>query len=426
VDRFLEIAGLITRWFMAALACVFFIDFLFLIGQSAEQSQELAGMAIGKAVICGGAAAIWFYRARKARQMQTVMEYTLKARQSAAPVQLNVSPLQVPTEQTQVAMPPETGPNPQEINKMICGACGKESAGDKFCPHCGKTFVRRPSVIESPIPPPEVQSVTDTLTDESEPIRDGVAGTAIRVGTLVFGAFSAISLLVSIVKGLVPIYLLEAAGWAGVAWYWQGKKTHSDVAKAIVIVLAVMVAIGEVVHIALQADFKSTSATTSDPFEKYAVPSGASSASDYGGVGTAGQNQTVTTSGASAASHVADIEKQAVALFNQKQYREARPLFEQNCNGIDENGFKYVGFDGDMKACNYLGYVYAQGLGGPRNTKQAIIVYQRACDQGTLSSCASLGSLYQDARNIDEASKYFQKACTGGLAEACDLLRGVQ
>jgi TPR repeat protein len=79
-----------------------------------------------------------------------------------------------------------------------------------------------------------------------------------------------------------------------------------------------------------------------------------------------------------------------------------------------------------MKACNYLGYLYAQGLGGLRDTKQAIIVYQRACDQGTLSSCASLGSLYQDARNIDEARKYFQKACTGGLAEACDLLRGVQ
>ena len=102
---------------------------------------------------------------------------------------------------------------------------------------------------QSSDPPPEVQSVTDTLTDESEPIRDGVAGTAIRVGTLVFGAFSAISLLVSIVKGLVPIYLLEAAGWAGLAWYWQGKKTHSELAKAIVIVLAVLVAIGEVVHV---------------------------------------------------------------------------------------------------------------------------------------------------------------------------------
>ncbi len=206
------------------LACGSF-SFSILIGQSADQSQELAGIAIGRAVICGGAAAIWFYRARKAKRAQTLVEYTLNARQSAAPVQLNVTSLPVPTEQTQLATPPEAAPISQEINKMICGACGKESASDfKFCPHCGKAFVPRPSVIESPSPSPEVHSVTDTPTDESQPIKDGVAGTAIRVGTLVFGAFSAISLLVSIVKGLVPIYLLEAAGWAGIAWYWQGKR----------------------------------------------------------------------------------------------------------------------------------------------------------------------------------------------------------
>jgi TPR repeat protein len=42
------------------------------------------------------------------------------------------------------------------------------------------------------------------------------------------------------------------------------------------------------------------------------------------------------------------------------------------------------------------------------------------------SSCASLGSLYQDAGNTDEADKYFQKACNGGVAESCKLLRGVQ
>jgi len=141
---------------------------------------------------------------------------------------------------------------------MVCNVCDKDSAdGFKFCPHCGNTFTPALSVNEPPIPPPEVQSVTDTLTDESEPIRDGVAGTAIRVGTLVFGGFSAISLLVSIVKGLVPIYLLEAAGWAGVAWYWQAKKTHSDFAKAVVVVIAILVGIGEVVHIASQADTSS-------------------------------------------------------------------------------------------------------------------------------------------------------------------------
>jgi len=296
----------------------------------------------------------------------------------------------------------------QKITETVCRACGKESAGEfNFCPHCGEAFVPKPSVIESSNPWPEVQPVADAPTDESEPIRDGVAGTAIRVGTLVFGAFSAICLLVSIVKGLVPIYLLEAAGWAGIAWYWQWKKTHSDVAKAIVIVLAVLVAIGEVIHIASQPDSKSSAPTTSNPFAA------------YGG-------HEVAPAEASTASHVADVEKQAVALFSQKQYKEARPLFEQACNGTDENGFKYAGFDGKMKACNYLGYLYAQGLGGPHETKKARDAYQKACDQGILPSCASLGTLYQDAGESGNARKYFQKACDGGVAEACGLLRGVQ
>ena len=149
---------------------------------------------------------------------------------------------------------------------MVCNVCDKDSAdGFKFCPHCGNTFTPALSLNEPPIPAPEVHSVTGTLTEESVSIRDGVAGTAIRLGTLVFGAFSAISLLVSIVKGLVPIYLLEAAGWAGLAWYWQKKKTHSELAKAIVIVLAVLVAIGEVVHIVsqLSSEPKQTAVDTS-------------------------------------------------------------------------------------------------------------------------------------------------------------------
>jgi len=57
--------------------------------------------------------------------------------------------------------------------------------------------------------------------------------------------------------GQVPINLLEASGWAGVAWYWQAKKTHGDFAKAVVVVIAILAGIGEVVHIASQADTSS-------------------------------------------------------------------------------------------------------------------------------------------------------------------------
>jgi len=111
---------------------------------------------------------------------------------------------------------------------MVCPACSKQSADEfRFCPHCGKNFWVGLPMIESPPLSPEIRPVKDTPGEESGPSKDGVSGNAIKVGSLIFGAFSAVSLLVSIFKGLVPIYLLEAAGWAGVAWHWQGRKTHS-------------------------------------------------------------------------------------------------------------------------------------------------------------------------------------------------------
>jgi len=109
-----------------------------------------------------------------------------------------------------------------------------------------------------------------------------------------------------------------------------------------------------------------------------------------------------------------ETEYQAEALYKQMHYSDARSLFEKACT------------DGEMKACSYLGYLCAKGLGGEHDLQKARVVYQKACDHGTLSSCASLGSLYQDAGNSEEAIKYFQKACNGGVAEACELLRDVQ
>jgi TonB family protein len=108
VDDIWKVVGTICRYVLAVLACWWFFWFLALIGQPAERSQELAGVAFGKAVICGAAAAIWFYRARKAKQAQKLIEYTAKTREAAAPVQADVSPPPVPTEQKQSIPLPES------------------------------------------------------------------------------------------------------------------------------------------------------------------------------------------------------------------------------------------------------------------------------------------------------------------------------
>jgi hypothetical protein len=108
------------------------------------------------------------------------------------------------------------------------------------------------------------------------------------------------------------------------------------------------------------------------------------------------------------------VYDQALSAYHLKQYDQARTLFSQACDG------------NDMRACNYLGYMYAKGQGGPQSTGMARAVYQKACDQGNLASCVGLGSLYQDDGNKAEASKYFQKACNGKVAEGCELLRALQ
>jgi hypothetical protein len=311
----------------------------------------------------------------------------------------------------------------QKATRTVCPSCAKELVGEfSFCPHCGKALVSappavEPSAVEPSVSPSAVNAISEQQTEEQQASEVSNADKSNKIGTWVFGSFSALALLVSIIKGIVPIYLIESAIWAGAAWYWHSKKTHSELAKAIVIVFASLIAIGEVIQIAKEfvSEPKQTRIAAPNPIDDLFQEQH----------GSPDQSQAVATSGASAASHVAGIEQQAVALFSQKQYKEARPLFEQACNGTDENGFKYAGFDGEMKACNYLGYLYAQGLGGPHETKKARDAYQKACDQGILPSCASLGTLYQDAGDGSNARKYFQKACDGGVAEACGLLRGV-
>jgi len=304
---------------------------------------------------------------------------------------------------------------------MICHGCRRETAdGFSFCPYCGAAFSVGAPLIDVPGSTLQATPIVEVATKDPTPPINIPSARTNEIGTYVFGTFAVISLLVSISKGLVPIYLIESAAWAGGAWYWHRKQQHSELSKAVVIVLAALIFIGEGIQIIskLRSEPTQTRVDTSNPIDLDSFAAGNNSGTNA--------SQTVGVSGTSAAARAADLENVAVTLFNQKQYRESRPLFEQACNGTDENGFKYVGVSGEMKACNYLGYLYARGLGGPLDVNKAKDIYQRACEQGILTSCASLGSLYQNSGNHEKARQYFQRACKGGLAESCELQSGVQ
>jgi hypothetical protein len=131
----LKVVGIICRYILAALACWWFFWFLALIGQSAERSQELAGMAFGKAIICGAAASIWFYRARKAKQVRKLVDYSVEARRSAAPVHTDITPSPATAEQTPSILPPEP---PQDSNTEVNE---QPAQPDVPMPLAGKIFI---------------------------------------------------------------------------------------------------------------------------------------------------------------------------------------------------------------------------------------------------------------------------------------------
>jgi TPR repeat protein len=151
----------------------------------------------------------------------------------------------------------------------------------------------------------------------------------------------------------------------------------------------------------------------------FGPPEGATGSEQASGVSQPASSADASAPAAAAAKPQAGgaddpVYDQAKASFDSKQYAQARTLFSQDCDG------------GGLKGCDYLGYLYAQGLGGAQDAEKAAGVFLKACTGGNLSSCASLGSLYEDAGNGTEARTYYQKACDGGLAESCKLLRGVQ
>ncbi len=129
---------------------------------------------------------------------------------------------------------------------MFCGVCGSEFPDDfSFCPKCGRS-VRTNRLPEGPqavAATPTLEAEPDTKNQKSAPSMPVAA--RFNYGTVVFAAFSVLSLLVCLAKGIVPIYLGESVLWAAVAWYWQKKSPWSETAAGIVLLVAVGVAGGE-------------------------------------------------------------------------------------------------------------------------------------------------------------------------------------
>lgn len=75
-----------------------------------------------------------------------------------------------------------------------------------------------------------------------------------------------ITLLVSLFKGFVPIYLAESALWRAIAWYWHKRNPASQKANLAVLLLAVVVAAGEGYSVGHKAGRNEASPKVRDAF----------------------------------------------------------------------------------------------------------------------------------------------------------------
>src|SRR5271157_3841556 len=77
-----EVVGKISRYALAAVACVSFAQFLLLIGVSTEHAQRLAGETLARALLCGAVAAWWFHRDRRNNRLKLAAEKLMQVQHS--------------------------------------------------------------------------------------------------------------------------------------------------------------------------------------------------------------------------------------------------------------------------------------------------------------------------------------------------------
>jgi TPR repeat protein len=78
---------------------------------------------------------------------------------------------------------------------------------------------------------------------------------------------------------------------------------------------------------------------------------------------------------------------------------------------------------GDVRSCNKLGDLYADGRGVAKDERRAATLYEKACTGGNAVGCYNLGVFYADGRGVPKDAKraaaLFKQSCQAGISEGC-------
>jgi len=87
---------------------------------------------------------------------------------------------------------------------------------------------------------PKMDSQSDAQAENG-----GKAAEEFNVGVWVFAGLSLLTLTITLIRGIVPIEVLEAALWATLAWVWHKRRLAGQSSKDVLIMLAILIAGGE-------------------------------------------------------------------------------------------------------------------------------------------------------------------------------------
>lgn len=110
---------------------------------------------------------------------------------------------------------------------------------------------------------------------------------------------------------------------------------------------------------------------------------------------------------------IVEIDQQAIALWNQKRYSDAIPLFDQACRS------------GKADSCNRLGLMYDFGQGVVQDFARALAFYSKSCNAGSGAACYHLSMLPQSIPggcNSGAVTLNLSRSCDMGIATSCSIV----